>query len=168
MIRTLPFLLLLGACASPLGGEDIDLTVGASALPGYGVTTGIAQRMTTTENARIDLEFDWTRQKVDDDPDGTDDSWQQIQLGLLWKKDPLETRHWIARAGVAWLRAQGDPVYLDEPGDYGGVYLGLGYLWETSPHLSTGPDFTLLFVEGEGSQGGGLIPQIAWRLVWHL
>jgi len=168
LIRTLPIAALLGACASPLGGEDIDLGVGASALPGLGVTVSASQRMTSTENARIDVEFGWTHQELDDHPDGTDEDWEQVQLGLLWEKDPLEAQHWIARAGVVWLRAQGDPVYLDDPGDYGGVYLGVGYRWETSPHLSTGPDFSLLLVDGEGRQCGGVVPQLAWRLVWHL
>ena len=160
--------LLTGACASSLGGEDIDLGVGASVLPGYGVNVAASQRMASTENTRIDLEFDWTHQELDDDPEGTDEDWEQVRLGIRWKKDPLEKQHWIARAGVVWLRSQGDPVYLADPGDYGGVYLGLGYQWETSPHLSTGPGFSLLLVEGEGSHGAGVVPQFVWQLVWHL
>lgn len=167
MIRLLPLAFLFAACASPLGGEDLDLGVGASGLPGYGFVVSAAQRMTSTENFRVDLEIDWTHQELDDDPDGTDEDWEQVRLGFLFERNPAATRHWTARTGFVWLRAQGDPVYLDDPGDYAGMYLGLGHVWDVSPHLSHGPDFSLLLVDGEGSQSGGLVPQIAWRLVWH-
>jgi len=156
------------ACASPLGGEDIDVGVGASGLPGYGVTASIAQRMANTANGRVDFELQWTHQELEDDPDGPDEDWEQVQLGWRYKYAPEADRHWVASVGAVWLRAQSDPKFLDAPGDYGGAYLGLGYRWDMGPHLSLGPDVTLLFVEGEGSLGGGVIPQFALRLVWHL
>lgn len=159
---------LCGACAAPLGGEDVDVAVGASGLPGYGVTASLSQRMTNTANGRVDFAFAWTHQELGDDSSDSDEDWEQVQLGWLYKHASEAKRHWLASAGAVWLRAQSDPKFLDEPGDYAGVYLGLGYQWDTSPHLSLGPDFTLLFVEGEGSLSGGVIPQLALRLVWHL
>lgn len=153
---------------APLGGEDVEVGVGASALPGYGATVSFSQRMLQVEHARLDLEVEVAFQRLGEDPDATDGDWQQVRMGFLGRTDPAGARHWTARAGMALLRAQGDPVYLDAPGDYGGGYVGVGYLVDVGAHVSTGPDLSLFVVDGEGSNRGGLVPQVAWRLVWRL
>ena len=142
-----PFLaaLALGsACASPLGGRDFELAAGASALPGPGVVVGASQRMAVVDEKEIDVEIDWTHQWLDTGVENQrrrgDDS-DQVRLGFRVRWPEAEPDRWTARVGVAWLRAQGDPEFLDLPGDYGGAYLGLGYDFELSEHLLTGPDF---------------------------
>jgi len=160
-------------CASPLGGEEIELAAGPVVGPGVGILASGSQRM--LEGRRIDLhvEAGLAHQGLDDDVDHrgrrVTKGWDQVFLGLKAVRGTDEGHRWVARAGAVWLRAQGDPVFLDEPTDYGGVFFGVGYEHRLSEHLSTGPDFALIGAFPEAAGGGaGVVPQLAWRLVWHL
>jgi len=160
--------LALAACSSPLGGEDFDLSAAAHALPGLGFGAGFAQRVGELSDLRIDAEITLVHQELSDaGPLG--DDWDQILGGLRFSPAERDSHYFYGRAGVTWLRADGDPEFLDDPGDYGGGYGGVGYEWSLSPSLATGPELTLSYVDGEGhSSGSGLIGEIAWRWVWHL
>ena len=94
--------------------------------------------------------------------------WSQIQSGLKLSFQPKERRHWTLRTGVVWLRAAGEPNLLDEPGDYGGFYVGGGFEAEITEHLTVGPAVVLMPVFMEGSQDLELVPQLTWRFIWRL
>jgi len=156
-----------GACASPLGGRDLDLGLSAQTLPGVGAGVSLSQRVARSGPQRIDFEAGVDRQDLADaGPSG--DAWTRVWAGLSCAEDVRET-HLVGRAGVNWLRTEGKAGRLEDPGDYGGVYAGLGLLWEVAPALSTGPDLTLMFVDAEGTRSGsGGLATLAWRWVWHL
>ncbi len=162
--------LLAGGCSSPLGGRDLELGVGPSALPGVGGMLSFTQRVFSNEEREIGVEVDWTQQRVDRDRQAgfRGSELDQVRLGVRgrWLAGALED--WHMRGGVVWLRTLGDPVYLDKPGDYGGGYLGFGYEFPLGEHLVTGPDLTVHLVDSEGSGDAGVVPQLAWRLYWKL
>jgi len=159
---------LLAGCASPLGGEDIDLTFGPSTLPGVGASLGLAQKITTYRDWRFDVELDLVHQELEEPgPDGDNDL-DQVRFGFkaAW---PFESHHQAtARLGVAWLRTLGDAEFLDGTGDFGGGYVGLGYQLRLTEHLSFNPDVALLVVDAEGSGDFGQGVEITWRFIWHL
>lgn len=168
LLRSVAALFLASACQSPLGGEDIDLALAASGLPGIGASAGLAQRVGSVRGLRLDAEVSWTHQELSDEGPRGDD-WDQVFGGLrLGDPSEAELRRSV-RAGITWLRADGDPEFLDDPGDYGGVYLGGGLAWRIARSLSSGPELTFSAVDSEGSKSGsGLTAELAWRLVWHL
>jgi len=163
---------LLAGCAAPLGGEDFTLAVGPAASPGLGLHLSGAQRMYEGERFDLSAEVGFVQQALrsmyDDRGRCRDSGWSQALFGFQAATHPRDGARWIGRAGVTWLRAMGDPVFLDEPGDYGGFFVGLGYERRIGEHLSTGPDLTLLGLLPEGSGSGGVMPQLAWRIIWHL
>ncbi|MEW6074011.1 MAG: hypothetical protein AB1726_15625 [Planctomycetota bacterium] len=172
-LLALALALLAGACASPLGGRDLHL--GAAAVWGPRLGGEIRAAQLALERPRFDVlvEASVAHESLDPavSPQGerVDEGWDQVQAGLAIVTDPRGDASWVGRAGVVWLRAQGDPVVLDAPLDYGGGYLGIGRLHRLNEHLSTGPELTLLGVLPEGSgDAGGVVPQLAWRLVWRL
>ena len=162
---------LAPACHSPLGGEDVDLTVSAQALPGVGAGLSLSQRVLDRGAKRIDFELGFERQELaDEGPSG--DDWTRIWAGLrcapLFAADERQ-HHLEWRGGVTWLRSDGEPSVLRDPGDYGGAYLGAAWIWELGPSVGTGPDVTVLFVDAEGdNSGSALVGELAWRWVWHL
>ena len=161
-------LLLASACRSPLGGEDLDLSVAASAFPSAGASLGFAQRVGKVHDWRVDAEVTLVHQELSDEgPRG--DNWDQVFGGLRFT-GPRDARVQPAiRTGITWLRVEGETSFLDDPGDYGGVYLGGGLGWSVSPSLSTGPELTLSALDSEGNHSGsGMAAELAWRLVWHL
>ncbi len=163
-----PLFLVAAGCASPLGGQDLDLSVGASALPGLGGLVGLSQRIWQGEDRRVDFEMELVHQELEDPGPQGDDDWDQIRGGLLLRSaDPGPS--WIARGGGVWLRSQGETSVLDDAGDYGGLYLGAGLDFPVGTSLRSGPDLSLLFVDAEGSRGGsGVVVELAWRLTWRL
>ena len=161
-------LLVLGSCRSPLGGQDIDLHAAAHALPGVGFGGGLAQRIGELRGLRVDAELVLAHQELSDEGPRGDD-WDQVWGGFRFSSLERDERYLYGRAGVTWLRVEGDPVFLDDPGDYGGIYGGLGYEWSLGPSAATGPELTLSAVDSEGDESGsGLVAEIAWRWVWHL
>ena len=161
-------LLACAACASPLGGEDLELAVGPSVLPGVGASATVSQRIANPGDARLDFEVDYAHQELDEEgPTGKDD-WDRVRAGLklLW---PAEADwRWTARFGGVWARALGDPEFLDSRGDYGGVYLGAGFEFPLGKALATGPELSVSALDSEGSGDFGWVPEITWRLIWRL
>lgn len=158
-------------CTSPLGGRDLELGATAGALPGLGGAVSFSQRMHGGAAGRLDAQVDLTHQSVDRDVGAhgrVGDTVDQIRAGVLWRPTPEASGTWTVRAGVAWLRAKGDPVFLDEPGDYGGGFFGLGYRWHVTPSLVQGPELTVQFFDSEGNGGSGFVPELAWGLWWKL
>ena len=168
MRRFLAATVFFVGCASPFGGEDVDVSLGLSTLPGLGATLGLSQRIVTARGVRYDVGVDLTHQELDDPgPDG-DDDWRQFRLGFSAGFFGEQRRGWIARAGLTWVRAQGDPGYLDTTGDFGGGYMGLGYRFPLSRFVSFEPDISVLVLDAEGGGDFGYVPELTWRLVWHL
>jgi hypothetical protein len=179
-MKTLPLLPLLPgigllaliamvSCAAPHGGENFQLAAGPVAGPGIGVGASIGQTVHEGERRRILVEAGLMHQRLDDDLDNTGrplrEGWDQATLGVRIESTATEGGRWSLRGGAVWVRAQGDPVFLDEPADYGGVYLGAGLEWRFSRHLSMGPELTLFGLLPEGSgRTGGIVPQLAWRV----
>ena len=158
-------------CASPLGGENLEIGAGVSGLPRVGGLISVSQRMHTAPWGRLDFELDLVHQELKTDESETghrDDDFDQVRLGLRWRLEPVEPRTLVLRLGVAWMRIQGDFKYLDEPADYGGGYLGVGYEFPLGDHAVTGPDFSLLLMDAEGTGDSGFVPQLAWRILWKL
>ena len=163
----------LGACASPLGGRDIEVAAGPIVGPGVGAFVSAAQLMLERERFLVHVEVGYAHSTLDPGIDRVgrpvDEGWDQVYGGFRVTTSPAARAHWVARGGAAWVRAQGDPEYFDDPGDYGGAYLGVGYVRRLTEHLSTGPALTLYGVLPEGSEDdGGVVPQLAWHLAWHL
>lgn len=158
---------LAGACRTSGGPSEVAFTLGAQGLPGAGASATLAQRMRDHGDRRIDLELGLERQELPDEgPQG--DDWSRIWLGLASAaREPRS--HWQARAGVTWLRTEAEAGGLEDPGDYGGGYVGAGYAFQLSPSLSTGPGATLLYVDSEGDRSGsGSVVQLVWTWTWHL
>ncbi len=160
-------LALVSACASPLGGEDIDAALGLSALPGLGANATLAQRIAGSGATRLDFELDLAHQELED-AGARGDDWDRIRVGLKLAFPAEDDFRWTARAGGVWLRAEGDPVYLDAPGDYGGVFVGVGFEFDLGPALATGPELSLSALDAEGSGDFGWSPELVWRWIWHL
>ena len=162
-----PLAALALACSSPLGGRELDLSLGAQALPGAGVSAALAQRVLTHGTRRVDFELGLDRQELGDaGPEG--DDWTRIWAGVRSAASEPSS-HLQGRGGVTWLRSEGETSTLSDPGDYGGVYLGAGWSFELAPALATGPDLVVLFVDSEGDKSGsGVVAELAWRWVWHL
>jgi len=160
---------LLCACTSPLGGEDLELALGASAQPGFGGLVGLSQRVWEGEARRVDFEMALIHQELaDEGPTGKND-WDEIRAGLKLRSPSQASTVWFASSGAVWLRARGEPEVLDAPDDYGGLYLDLGLHFALTPALATGPDLTFLAVDAEGDRSGsGTATELAWRFVWRL
>ncbi len=157
----------LFACASPTGEENFELSVGPSFGPDFGFVIGASQQAGETPSTRIDFEFDWTHQTVDEDTLTGDDEYDQVRAGFRWRW-PIERKNrWSARTGVVWARARGDPDFLDGRGDYGGFYGGIGYEFHLGRHFVMGPDLTVMALSGQGAPGTGVVPQLAWRIAWQ-
>ena len=158
--------LCAGACRSVTENE-LALALSARGLPGAGVGVELAQGILDPGGRRLDFELGLERQELGDEgPDG--DDWTRIWAGLAAASAASGAR-FRAHAGVTWLRSEGEPAVLDEPGDYGGLYLGAGGLFPLAPALATGPDLSLLYVDAEGDRGGsGAVLELAWRWVWQL
>jgi hypothetical protein len=169
--RRVPVAAALACCASgcrsPLGGRELDLAFSAQALPGAGAGLALAQRMLDHGTRRLDFELGLERQELAEaGPDG--DDWTRIFAGLRSAAGEPGSQL-QGRAGVTWLRSEGDATGLEAPGDYGGMYLGGGWSFEAAPALAMGPDLTLLFLDSEGDRSGsGVVAELAWRFVWHL
>jgi hypothetical protein len=159
---------LVSACASPFGGQDIDLIGGFSTFPGVGGTLGIAQRIQTHENIRFDFEMDIVHQELDKAGPSGENDFDQVRAGLKASYPADSPNRGTARLGIVWLRTLGDAVGIDGEGDFGGGFLGLGYQFRLTPHLSLNPDLCFALVDAEGGGDFGAVVEITWRFLWHL
>ena len=170
-ILSLLVLALAASCASPLGGEDLELTGRLVAGPGVGASVSLAQNLRAGVPGRLDFEGTLVRQEVDeavDEEGDVGDELTVVRIGLLWRPTPERAGTWTGRAGLAWLRSTGDAGALRNPGDYGGIYLGLGYEWKLGPHLATGPVWIAHWLDAEGDGNSGLVHMGGWGFTWRL
>ncbi len=182
LLAALPALLLAGACASTPrtpDDHDVELVTGVVALPGVGGFAGLTQRMWEGPRVRADVEAELVYQRLDDDVNGNGDvgdDLAQFRFGFRLTRpgaivsggSPGEASRWVGRFGATWMRFQGDPVYLDEPLDYGGVYAGVGWEFAVGKRWVMGPHATVHWVTSESDGGTGLVPELAWRFAWKL
>jgi hypothetical protein len=154
------------ACRATGPEPEFELALSAQGGPGAGGGLALAQELGRWRARRVDFELGLQRQDLEDfGPRG--DAWTQAWAGL--RLGPAGTGTGVhARAGITWLRSEAETSALEDPGDYGGGYLGAGYTWALSRALATGPDLTVAFVDSEGDvSGSGALLQLAWRLAWR-
>lgn len=160
------FALLGSACASPLGGEELALSLSGRAGPAAGAGLSLAQRLVERGPRHLDFELGVERQRLDDaGPRG--DDWTRAWGGLRLAPS-LPEAHLDGSAGVTWIRSEGSSSAVPVPGDYGGAFLSLGWTWELSSAWLTGPEITAMVVDAEGNRAGTeSLLQISWRWVWR-
>jgi hypothetical protein len=181
----LPLLLLiaslfLGACASGGNAPPVLVGVGPSILPNFGVSASAALRLREgrsdgeTFGGRVALwsEVEFTQQCYDDTDftGGARDAagdWTQLRAGVKFALPSDERRDWTLRTGLVWFEARGEPNIVNQPGNYLGGYLGLGFETALTEHLSAGPELAMLAAFRDGGDDFDLVPQITWRLLWH-
>ncbi len=158
----------LGACGCRSVAErEFALALSAQALPGAGAGIALTQAVLERGERRIDFELGLERQELADESSAGDD-WTRIWAGLSCA-GARTSAGLQGHAGVTWLRSEGQPSVLPDPGDYGGIYLGAGWMFALAPALSMGPDVTLLWVDAEGDRSGSAaVAELAWRWVWQL
>jgi hypothetical protein len=91
-------------------------------------------------------------------------NWGQLRGGFKGTFQPCCNSHLTARAGLCWLRSTAPTDVLDNPGDHFGAYLGLGYEWDISRRLTTGPEVSLMAVTSENTD---FSPQAVPQFHWH-
>jgi len=153
--------------------RDTYAGVAFSALPQVGLEAGGGKII--ARPARYDLAAEGAVAfQFIDDTDLADDgrpgpgSFTQLRGGLKHTFSPGGRRHLTARYGLVWFRATGaNPLIIDDPGDYLGIYAGVGFETDLTPTLTMGPEIRLLIVDGLDGQGVQAFPQFAWNLFWN-
>jgi hypothetical protein len=164
-------LALAGCTGVPLQESDLSVNAGLSALPNLGFTVGLEQVFRRAEGTSDSLELLATLQPWDDEDilsDGNPSAgnFAQFQLGVKRDRPLGEDRWWTTHGGVVWFRATGEPNIVQKPGDYLGVYGGVGFQMQVTKNLSIGPDLSLLLVSLERSGEVDVVPQLAWRVTF--
>lgn len=160
-------LLALHVCGCrSVAQDEFALALSAQALPGAGAGVALSQRMLEDDRRCLDFELGLERQRLaDEGPTG--DDWTRIWAGLRARSPSCTGLQ--GQGGVTWLRSEGRPSVLPDPGDYGGIYLGAGWVFALTPALGMGPDLTFLWVDAEGDRSGSCgVLELAWRWVWQL
>ncbi len=155
-------LALAAGCKSRLPSErtgELHAGVGFLAVPAAGVSVTAGQTIHDRHDF-FDIAFELQAAfQFPEDSATQNGKWAQIQAGAKATLSPGHPSHVVLRAGGVWFRATGDPAILDAPGDYLGLYGGVGYEWDLSPRMTAGPEFKVLVVGGEGSLGVEVVPQ---------
>jgi hypothetical protein len=136
-----------------------------SILPNLGLAASLSAPVRA--GSEWELEARFTDQFVDDKSFADNGfpeagNWTQLDLGLLrlaWEED----RAWSTRFGVLGFEARGEPNLADEPGEYVGVYFGMGRFTRFGS-VAFGPELTL--IAATGPDPAVWIPQITWGLRW--
>jgi hypothetical protein len=102
-----------------------------------------------------------------DDSATQDGGFYQVQMGVKQVGSPGHDAHLFFRYGLTWFRANGDPEFIDDPGDYFGAYGGVGYEWRIGERWWIGPEATVNFVDGEGGLGAEFLPQVGLNLFFE-
>ncbi|MGQ0612553.1 MAG: hypothetical protein ACT4PV_02220 [Planctomycetaceae bacterium] len=150
------------ACKSRIPADkpgEFHAGIGFLGVPAAGVSVTAGQTFSDRREF-FDLAFELQAafQFPEDSPTRTG-KWAQFQAGAKATLSPGHPRHVVLRAGGVWFRATGDPGILDTPGDYLGLYGGVGYEWDLTQRMTVGPEFKVLIVDGEGSLGIEVVPQ---------
>jgi len=154
-------LLLAVGCRARIQPERQSLVyagIGAAVSPDVGFTVTGGQLMRERERFDFAFEMRASRQGSDDSPT-QDGKFVQIQAGVKQTASPGHPRRLFFKYGATWLRANGDPKFIDVPGDYFGVFGSVGYDIDLSERWTLSPEFQLTVVDGEGSTGSEVIPQ---------
>ena len=157
--------LAAGALACRTGPPSVGLA--PSLLPNVGLAASVAVPL------RVDspwlLEARFTDQFLDDkafadngDPEAG--GWKQLDLGLLRFSQEEDGRFWSTRFGLVGFRARGEPNLVELPGDYAGVYLGVGRFARFGRGFVFGPELTLVAASGDDPRV--LFPQLTGGLRW--
>ena len=158
-------------CAAPPPDRGARVGLGASVLPNLGLEATAAFPLRRHAGLEPEVELNGTYQFVDDElfaDDGNPeaDDWTQVGLSLRLTEGGEDRMRWTARVGPQWLRARGLPNILDEPGDYVGVWIGLGFETRFTRHLSAGPMIAVMPVYGGRRHEFHLVPQLVWGVRW--
>ncbi len=164
-------LILTVGCRSRIPREDgrngeVYGGVGVAALPDIGVALTAGQMLSRGGNYDYAFEMRASLQGGDDTPT-QDGEFFQIQAAVKQSASPGHSRRMFFRYGVTWLRANGDPNILDQRGDYFGAFGSVGYDWDLSPRWTFSPEVQLTLVDGEGSIGTEVLPQLFFNLLYH-
>ncbi|MDJ0523368.1 MAG: hypothetical protein QNJ90_14955 [Planctomycetota bacterium] len=142
-----------------------------SFLPNVGAGLGGGMVISRTPQVQTSLEILGTWQFLDDE-DFVDDGnpaagdWYQIRAGAKWSFAPKSRRHLTLRAGAMWLQANGEPNILNDPGDWFGIYGGIGFETDVTPCLTVGPELSLFLVTREEEFSVEPVPQLNWHVTW--
>jgi hypothetical protein len=98
------------------------------------------------------------------DADGGD-TWGQVQGGVKASLRPCARSHPTARAGVTWFRTTGSTDFVEDAGDYVGLYGGIGWEWDLGSGFTTGPELSALLVSQEGEFEPVVVPQLQWHFI---
>jgi len=163
--------LIAAGCSAPEGGRDPRIGLAASVLPNAGLEA--QGSILWKRRATVDwhLEASITQQVIDDTDFATDGNpaagdFTQAGLSLRAVTAARDRRHWTLRTGVVWFRARGEPNVIDEPGDYFGLRIGVGFETDLSPRWSMGPELAVIPAWGEGEFV--ILPQVTWGVRWRL
>jgi hypothetical protein len=94
-------------------------------------------------------------------------TWAQAQGGVKASFNPLGRGHPTARAGIAWFRTTEPTEFVDEEGDYVGLYAGVGYEVDVSPRFTTGPEISVMAAAKEGGSDPVYVPQFSWHFLYN-
>jgi hypothetical protein len=162
--------LVLAALSACRGSEHApELGLAPSFLPNLGLAaTGSAVvGRSATHEWRAETRFTY---QFLDDKDLADNGfppagdWTQLELGLRADGPSEERLRWSWRFGAVGFRAHGEPNIVEEPGDYYGLYAGVGRFADLGRGFSFGPELTLIAATGPDPRV--LIPQITWGVRW--
>ena len=121
--------------------------LGFSVLPGFGGGLEFGMHTKITQTAMWSIEFGMHYQDMSESLSGENasGSLMSASAGMRIRFQPRARGHVTARAGLSWLRTDGNPhdldtASLDWRGDYIGVYAGIGYEFDLGCNWTTGPE----------------------------
>lgn len=94
-----------------------------------------------------------------------DGRWAQVQVGVKASLTPDRRGRWTGRGGAVWLRSTASNPFLDVRADHIGGYVGVGYDYDLTDALSTGPELNLMLVSYEQEVAFHLVPQLRWHVL---
>jgi hypothetical protein len=157
-----------------MAGFERDLYAGGafSAIPGVGFAAEGGKLLRQTEKTDLFLEgmivrHFWDDTDFADDNLGAPGRMTAARLGVKQTLSPGSKRHATVRYGFQFYRATGAPGIIDDPGDYYGIYGGIGFETELSRRWSMGPEFSVAIMEGSGSLNTVIVPTLFWHLLFN-
>jgi hypothetical protein len=164
--------LLRGGCPRDCGEWYVG--AGPSALPNVGAYVQFGRVFRSdacgiwAAEARLGWQ-PWDDKTFADNGQPAAGDWYQAEVGVALRTQPEARRHAVWRAGAMWFQANGEPNWVDTPGDWFGGYVGFGFETDITPSLSIGPSLTLLGgFPSDGDEGFHVTPQVTWGLTWWL
>ncbi|MHC4549318.1 MAG: hypothetical protein ACYTEZ_11140 [Planctomycetota bacterium] len=166
--------LVFTGCRSRVPGYPRNWYAGASfsAIPGVGLAAGGGKVVVRAKQHDWAAEAQIVRHFLDDKDladDGFGDHGRMtaVRAGFKHSTNPGRTRHVTFRYGFMFYRATGAPGIVEAPGDYFGLYAGVGFETELSRRWTMGPELSLAVLEGEGSLSTEVVPTFHWHLFYN-